>query len=428
MDVKDLKKQLAKPVPREYMSERTGAGNQTLHYVAGDYVIHTLNEIFGPENVSTHIDEVRTIVNRTVKRQVNLGSKKTANGYEPLGTKEVEYLEVQYMVRGRIEIQVGDKTIVKSGIGTGKGSGWAAEDKLIAQVHEVAIKGAETDMVKRSAKKLGPIFGLSIGDDGKQLYASVAEDEAQPTEETGEAAKPDDAKPEAAKPEAAKAEPAKAEAAKTAPATAAPATPKVDAKPAAAATSKPASPAAAASTTPSAAATPAPTPAPAAPAPVTPPPAATPAATPAPAAAATAEIPASVRLNPTTAPAAANGAIAAPATGTGRIELPHMDIEALKALDSNGWVNKMKQLKGVLETTRSVEDVIAIAHHTGRYERLINDNPRVDEGFKTQVHDLMVRYINAHMTSHNIPIDIEAQIAATRDEKPAGAADFDVPF
>lgn len=425
MDVKDLKKQLAKPVPREYMSERTGAGNQTLHYVAGDYVIHTLNEIFGPENVSTHIDEVRTIVNRTVKRQVNLGSKKTANGYEALGTKEVDYLEVQYMVRGRIEIQVGDKTIVKSGIGTGKGSGWAAEDKLIAQVHEVAIKGAETDMVKRAAKKLGPIFGLSIGDDGKQLYASVAEDEAQPTEEAAEPGKPDEAKPDAVKPDAAKPEATKPEAAKPAPAAAQASTaPKVDPKPAATAAAKPASTAPAATPAPAAAPTPAPAAAPA-PEPVTPPPA----ATPAPVAGGPADVPASVRLNPTTAPAGANGASTAPAAATGsRIELPHMDIEALKALDSNGWVNKMKQLKGVLETTKTVDDVIAIAHQTGRYERLINDNPRVDEGFKTQVHDLMVRYINAHMTQHNIPINIEEQIAATRDEKAAGAAEYDVPF
>ena len=427
MDVKDLKKQLAKPVPREHMSERTGAGNQTLHYVAGDYVIHTLNEIFGPENVSTHIDEVRSIVNRTVSREVNLGSKKTANGYEPLGKKEVEYLEVQYMVHGRIVITVGDKTIVKSGIGTGKGSGWAAADKLVAQVHEVAIKGAETDMIKRAAKKLGPIFGLSIGDDGKQLYASVAEDEAQHVEETAEPAKPDEAKPEPAKPEATKPEAAKPESAKPAPAAAtqAAATPKVEPKPAAAAATKPANAASAATTPAPAATTQAPTAAPAASAPVTPPPA----ATPAPAASGTADIPSSVRLNPTTAPAAANGASAGPAAAlTGRIELPHMDIEALKALDSTGWVNKMKQLKGVLESTRTVEDVIAIAHQTGRYESLINENPRVDEGFKSQVHDLMVRYINAHMTQHNIPINIEEQIAATRDQKPAGAADFEVPF
>ncbi len=444
-DEKKLIKDLSKPVPREHMSERVGAGNKTLHYVAGDYVIHTLNSLFGPYNVSSHIDEVRQIVNRTENKTVKRPPKKTANGYEDQGSEQVAWLEVQYMVTGRLVIQVGDRTITKCGIGTGKGSGWASPDKTIAQIHEVAVKGAETDMIKRAAKKLGPVFGLSIGEDGKQLYASTAEDETLPEEDVAPAGeKPvvasgltPEAKATGGKPTETVADGAKApETTKTAPTVAAQQTAEaskppqkpveqkqveqkpveqkpVEQKPATVAETagKPAAVTGAGNT-------------------------ATPAQPAAKAASAGAQDgsqtamvagnatprPTDVTLNPV------NPRPAPPAQDIkDGIRLPPFDEAALEALDSSGWVQKMRDLKKILLETKSSEEIISIAKYTGHCERLINGNPRIDSGFKEQVHSLMGDYIRAHLAKLNIQVDFEKYIVDARDGK-AEKEDFTAPF
>jgi hypothetical protein len=67
-----------------------------------------------------------------------------------------------YIARVRITVNVGGSTIVREGHGTGEGRG-----PTPGEVHDTALKGAETDATKRALATFGKPFGLSLYEHGK---------------------------------------------------------------------------------------------------------------------------------------------------------------------------------------------------------------------------------------------------------------------
>ena len=124
---------LEQPLKREHVSQRIGAGNFTLSYVEGHYVIRKANEIFGFDGWSRE-----TVRMRLVSEQY----KGERHG--------VTYFAM-------VRIRVGD--IVREGCGTGHGI-----DRSLGQAHEGALKEAETDAMKRALMTFGDQFGLALYD------------------------------------------------------------------------------------------------------------------------------------------------------------------------------------------------------------------------------------------------------------------------
>jgi recombination DNA repair RAD52 pathway protein len=57
----------------------------------------------------------------------------------------------------RISVRAGDAIVVREGHGTGHGSGASA-----GEVHDIALKAAETDATKRALATFGKPFGLAL--------------------------------------------------------------------------------------------------------------------------------------------------------------------------------------------------------------------------------------------------------------------------
>lgn len=119
-------KALNEAPPAEAISQRKGPGGKTFTYLTGGYVIRRANELFGPDGWQ----QMTTVT--------------------PLGNGE-------YManVKVRVHSNGNDWDVVsfnseQSGIGYGSGE------------TETAIKGAETDGMKRAFMKFGKTFGLEL--------------------------------------------------------------------------------------------------------------------------------------------------------------------------------------------------------------------------------------------------------------------------
>ena len=115
--------------PREDMLKtRPGAGDTVLTYIPGDEVIKRANEIFGPLGWSTNVGEVQVVAPGVVAVTVSV----YAGGW------------------------------TGSGVGTGIAKPNRASGDITAEAWEMAVKGAETDAVKRALVKLGDTFGLGL--------------------------------------------------------------------------------------------------------------------------------------------------------------------------------------------------------------------------------------------------------------------------
>ena len=67
-----------------------------------------------------------------------------------------------YLARVRIQVRANDAVVLREGTGWGSASG-----KVLADIHERAIKGAETDVTKRALATFGNRFGLCLYDKGQ---------------------------------------------------------------------------------------------------------------------------------------------------------------------------------------------------------------------------------------------------------------------
>ena len=115
---------------------RTRAANgRELFYLEGWYVISEANRIFGFDSWSRETLESRCVLAR-----------------ENRGT----FLAV-YIARVRITVNAHGAAIVREGHGSGEGRGTSP-----AEVHDIAVKAAETDATKRALATFGKPFGLEL--------------------------------------------------------------------------------------------------------------------------------------------------------------------------------------------------------------------------------------------------------------------------
>ena len=111
------------------------ANGRELTYLEGWYAISEANRIFGFDGWSRE-----TIESRSVLTRENRGN----------------FLAV-YAAKVRITVRAAGTTIVREGHGSGEGHGTSP-----GEVHDVALKAAETDATKRALATFGKPFGLEL--------------------------------------------------------------------------------------------------------------------------------------------------------------------------------------------------------------------------------------------------------------------------
>jgi|SRR5262245_49167344 len=111
------------------------AQGRELSYIEGWFAISEANRIFGFHGWSRETVETRCIFAR-----------------ENRGT-----FIALYMAKVRITVQSDGSTIIREGHGTGEGRGSSP-----GEVHDIALKAAETDATKRALATFGRPFGLEL--------------------------------------------------------------------------------------------------------------------------------------------------------------------------------------------------------------------------------------------------------------------------
>lgn len=141
---------LRRNLDHRYVRTREAHGRQ-LYYIEGWYAISEANRIFGFDGWGRESVESKCVLAR-----------------ESRGS----FLAV-YMVKVRISVQAGGATVIREGHGTGQGQGLSP-----GEVHDIALKAAETDATKRALATFGKPFGLALYANGKaasRVKTSAAE-------------------------------------------------------------------------------------------------------------------------------------------------------------------------------------------------------------------------------------------------------------
>ena len=125
---------LRRNVDRRHIRVRQSNGRE-LSYLEGWYVISQANRIFGFDGWSRETLESKCVLSRE-----NRG-----------------YFTAVYTAKVRLTIQANGTTIIREGHGTGEGRG-----EFPGEVHDTALKAAETDATKRALATFGRPFGLEL--------------------------------------------------------------------------------------------------------------------------------------------------------------------------------------------------------------------------------------------------------------------------
>jgi hypothetical protein len=121
------------------------AHGRELFYVEGWYAISEANRIFGFDGWNRETIESKCVLSR-----------------ENRGT----FLAV-YIARVRVTVHADGATIIREGHGTGEGRGTSP-----GEVHDIALKAAETDATKRALATFGRPFGLALYGSGKTAFSA----------------------------------------------------------------------------------------------------------------------------------------------------------------------------------------------------------------------------------------------------------------
>ena len=131
---------------RRHIRTREAHGRE-LTYLEGWYAITEANRIFGFDGWNRETIESKCVLARE-------------NG----GT----FLAV-YIARVRVTVHADGATIIREGHGTGEGHGTSP-----GEVHDIALKAAETDATKRALATFGKPFGLELYRGGRPQTATEA--------------------------------------------------------------------------------------------------------------------------------------------------------------------------------------------------------------------------------------------------------------
>src|SRR6516162_140201 len=134
-----------KPDHRHVRTRHAHDGRE-LSYLEGWYAISEANRIFGFDGWSRE-----TVDSRCVLARENKGI----------------FLAV-YIARVRLTVQADGASIIREGHGTGEGRGVSP-----GEVHDIALKAAETDATKRALATFGKPFGLELYRGGKATSAAA---------------------------------------------------------------------------------------------------------------------------------------------------------------------------------------------------------------------------------------------------------------
>jgi hypothetical protein len=143
--VKQVRALKRKPDHRHVRTRHAHDGRELI-YLEGWYAISEANRIFGFDGWSRE-----TVESRCVLARENKGI----------------FLAV-YIARVRLTVQADGATIIREGHGTGEGRGISP-----GEVHDMALKAAETDATKRALATFGKPFGLELYRGGKATSAAV---------------------------------------------------------------------------------------------------------------------------------------------------------------------------------------------------------------------------------------------------------------
>src|SRR4249919_1898694 len=160
-------KALRRSLDHRYVRTRE-AGGRKLSYIEGWYAISEANRIFGFDAWNRE-----TVDSRCVLARENRGS----------------FLAV-YIAKVRITVQADGTTIVREGHGSGEGRGASP-----GEVHDIALKAAETDATKRALATFGKRFGLELYRQRPATQKDPIPRPALPTEHTRFGFHPDDTTP-----------------------------------------------------------------------------------------------------------------------------------------------------------------------------------------------------------------------------------------
>ena len=137
---------LKRHVDHRHVRTRQANGRE-LSYIEGWYAISEANRIFGFDGWNRETIESKCVLSRE-----NRGS----------------FLAV-YIARVRVTVHADGATIIREGHGTGEGRGSSP-----GEVHDIALKAAETDATKRALATFGKPFGLALYANGKTAQTANA--------------------------------------------------------------------------------------------------------------------------------------------------------------------------------------------------------------------------------------------------------------
>ena len=136
---------LKRNLDHRYVRTREAHGRE-LSYIEGWYAISEANRIFGFDGWNRE-----TVESKCVLARENRGS----------------FLAV-YTAKVRITVHADGATVVREGHGTGQGQGLSP-----GEVHDMALKAAETDATKRALATFGKPFGLALYGSGKTVPSPI---------------------------------------------------------------------------------------------------------------------------------------------------------------------------------------------------------------------------------------------------------------
>ena len=139
--VKQVRALKRKPDHRHVRVRHAHDGRE-LSYLEGWYAISEANRIFGFDGWSRE-----TLDSKCVLARENKGT----------------FLAV-YIARVRLTVQAGGASIIREGHGSGEGRGTSP-----GEVHDIALKAAETDATKRALATFGKPFGLELYRGGRLI-------------------------------------------------------------------------------------------------------------------------------------------------------------------------------------------------------------------------------------------------------------------
>lgn len=153
---KSLLGKLDAKIPRDVISKRDAGRGVKLDYLEGWYVISRLNEVLGQGNWSYGAVDMNLVHTGTVDSD--------------RGKRFV----VHYTSKVRLVVELPTNGKICEFIEFGYGDGMDSTN--IGKAHELAVKEAVTDGLKRCAKNLGMSFGLALYDKSQEFV-----EEALPT-------------------------------------------------------------------------------------------------------------------------------------------------------------------------------------------------------------------------------------------------------